>query len=150
MDAIKEPVLSLQDVVIRCDPFGLDVLLTGRLASVPYEFLKSPRLSELLGEARKDYDCILVDTPPLLPLADCRLIERWVDGFLIVVSAHTTPKTLLEEALNMVDKSKIVGLIFNKDEHLVRTYASYYASYYNSSSQKSPRHRRASRERKAR
>jgi capsular exopolysaccharide synthesis family protein len=126
VDAILDPALSLKDVVIPYPPFNLNFLLAGQSLTSPYDVLKLPRLGELLAEARQRYDVIIVDTPPLIPLADCRLIEQWIDGFLVIVSAHKTPRKLLEEALHVVDSSKLIGLIFNKDEHIEHSYYSYY------------------------
>jgi hypothetical protein len=49
-----------------------------------------------------------------------------VDGFLMVVAADRTPRKLLEEALNIVDASKLVGLVFNGDERPFSSYHGYY------------------------
>lgn len=116
VDAILNDKLSLQDVVELRRPFNLSILRAGRCPSAPYELLKSPRLGQLLQEARRHYDYVLLDTPPLLPLPDCRAIGRWVDGFLVVVTAHKTPRKLLQEALNVLEATKIVGLVFNGDD----------------------------------
>jgi hypothetical protein len=60
---------------------------------------------------------------------DCRVIGRCVDGFLITVAAHRTSRKLLEEALNVTEPAKIVGLVFNGDDrHLSRGTYSTYAS----------------------
>ena len=126
VDAIVEPNLSLEDVVIQCPRFGLALLPAGRPLTSCYEVLQSPRFEELLNEARRRYDYIILDTPPLIPLPDCRLIGKLVDGFLVVVAAHKTPRKLLEAALNVLDPTKIVGLIFNSDD---RAAARYYSRY---------------------
>ena len=76
----------------------------------------------LIRDARRDFDCVLIDTPPAL-LPDCRLIERWVDGFLMLVTAHKTPRRMLTEALSEMDPAKIFGLVFNGDD---RAFARYY------------------------
>jgi len=123
VDAILDPGLSLEALVQRCPPFNLFVLPAGRLPSAPYEVLKSPRTGELLQEARRAYDFVVLDTPPLVSMPDCRVIGKWVDGFVIVVGAHRTPRKLLEEALNVMDPSKIVGLIFNGDDRPLPGYA---------------------------
>jgi capsular exopolysaccharide synthesis family protein len=114
--AILDPALSLKDVVRQRAPFNLDVLPAGNRPSVPYEVLKSPRLGELLAEARQQYDYIVLDTAPLVPFPDCRVIGKWVDGFVVVVNANRTPKKLLEEGLAIMDQAKVVGLVFNGDE----------------------------------
>jgi Mrp family chromosome partitioning ATPase len=89
--------------------------------------LKSPRLGELLAEARQRYEYIILDTPPLIPFPDCRFIERWSDGFVIVAAAHRTPRKLIEEAIKVVDPAKMVGIIFNRDD---RPVFGYYTHYY--------------------
>jgi Mrp family chromosome partitioning ATPase len=95
----------------------------------PYAVLKMPRFRELLQEARQHYDYVVVDVPPLIPFADCRLIESWMDGFLVVVAAHKTSPKRLTEALYVMDPAKLVGLVFNKDNHLAPHYDHTYRYY---------------------
>jgi protein-tyrosine kinase len=122
VDAILDANLPLEVVARPRPPLNLSVLPAGRLPSAPYEVLKSPRVGELFAEARRRYDYIVLDTPPLVSFPDCRVIGRWVDGFLIVVTAHRTGRKLLEEALHITEPAKIVGLVFNEDDrHLSRT-----------------------------
>jgi len=127
VDAILNANLALGTVAQVRPHLNLSVLPAGRLSSAPYETLKSPRLGELLAEARRRYDYIVLDTPPLVSFPDCRVIGKWVDGVLIVVTAHRTPRKLFEEALNVTEAAKIVGLVFNGDDrHVSRgSYASY-------------------------
>ena len=117
VDAILDRNLTFEAVVQKLPHLNLSVISAGRRPSAPYEILKSPRVGELLAEARKQYDHVIVDTPPLVSVPDGRVTGKWVDGFLIVVAAHRTPRKLLEEALNFIEQTKIVGLIFNGDDH---------------------------------
>jgi protein-tyrosine kinase len=126
VDAILDPRLTLDDVARRRPPYNVSVLTAGRLATTPYEVLKSPRLGELLDHARLRYDHIVIDTPPMVSVPDCRVIGKWVDGFLVVVTAHRTPRRLLEEALNVMEPSKVIGLVFNADDHPLSTYQAAY------------------------
>ncbi len=128
VDAILNPGLSLEDIVRWCPSFNLAVISSGRPLSVPYEVLKSARLGEIWQEARRCYDYIVLDTPPLISLPDCRLIGKWADGFLVVVAAHKTPQRLVEEAINLVDPEKMVGLVFNKCDRPKFRYNYYYTS----------------------
>jgi capsular exopolysaccharide synthesis family protein len=116
VDAILDRHLTLTDVSRRLPAFNLSVVSAGHCPTARYEVLTSPRLGELLEEARRSYDYVLIDTPPLVPLPDCRVITKWIDGFLIVVAAHRTPRKLLEEALNLMEPAKMVGLVFNGDD----------------------------------
>ena len=121
VDAILDPKVSLAAAVRTLPHLNLSVLAAGRLSAAPYEVLKSPRLGELLAEARRRFDYIIVDTPPLVSVPDCRVIGKWVDGFLIVVTAHRTARKLLEEALKVTEPAKVIGLVFNGDDrHLSR------------------------------
>jgi capsular exopolysaccharide synthesis family protein len=126
---VLEPDLSLERVVQHYQPFNLDVLLAGHSSASPYDLLKLPRFGALLQEARQHYDYVLVDTPPMLPFADCRLVEKWIDGLLVVVAAHQTPRKMLSEALDTVDSTKLVGLVLNKDDQQTARYDYVYRYY---------------------
>jgi capsular exopolysaccharide synthesis family protein len=118
-DAILSRTLTLGDVAQRYSSFNLWVLPAGRASSVPYELLKSPRLAELFDESRRTFSYIIVDTPPLVPASDCQIIGTSVDGFIVVVAAHKTPRRLVEEALNTIGPAKIAALVFNNDDGTV-------------------------------
>jgi capsular exopolysaccharide synthesis family protein len=117
VDAILNERLTLDDVVQVIEPLNLSVLPAGKRPVAPYEVLQSPRLDFLLTVARTRYDYIIVDTPPLVSVPDCRVIGKWVDGFLIVVTAHKTSRKLVEEAMQVPEPAKILGLVFNGDDH---------------------------------
>ena len=125
-DAILDPAKTLNQAVQHLPRFNLSVLLPGPCPADPYEVLKSHRLGELIQEARQHYDYVVLDTPPLLLVPDARLIGKWVDGFLMVVAAHKTPRRLVEEALNLMDPPKLLGLVFNYDDRQVQDYYYYY------------------------
>jgi capsular exopolysaccharide synthesis family protein len=127
VQAIVDPMLALDDAIRHLPRFNLDVMAAGFETASPYELLKSPRLGDLFEAARRRYDYVVVDTPPLVPFPDCRVLAKVVDGFLIVVSAHRTPRRLIDEALDVLPKEAIVGLVFNGDNQaLSRSYQSYY------------------------
>jgi capsular exopolysaccharide synthesis family protein len=129
--AILEPHLTLDQIVQSRPPFNLAVVCAGATPSNPYDLLKSSRLGKLLDEARQQYDYIVLDTPPLAPVQDCRVIARWVDGFVLVVAALRTPRRLIEEALTTLDRTKILGLVFNAEDRSTWShYSAYYQGYY--------------------
>jgi capsular exopolysaccharide synthesis family protein len=115
-DAIGDARIGLTQVVRQIDhgnPF--DVVLTGPRPASVHELLRSRRFESLLLEARDVYDFVVLDTPPLVPVCDAAVLSRLVDGVLIVVAAHETPRKLLEEALDLIDESKVLGIVFNGD-----------------------------------
>ncbi len=125
VDLVLGADLTLDDVVRRRPAYNLSVLAAGRSPAAPYEVLKSPRLGNLLDQARQQYDFIVLDTPPIVLTQDCRVISKWVDGFLLVVGADRTPAKLVEEALNRMEPDKIVGFVFNDDARSLSRYYSY-------------------------
>lgn len=115
-EAVLSPRVRLHHMVVQYAALNLTVLSSGRLPSSSPEIFKTPRFGALLEEARLEYDYIILDTPPLIPLPDCRLIAQWVDGFLIVVAARKTPRTLVHDALSVLTAEKILGLVFNGED----------------------------------
>jgi capsular exopolysaccharide synthesis family protein len=128
--AVLDPDLALSDVVRQRPPYALSILPAGSAAPNPYELLNSTRFVALLDEARRQYDYVVLDTPPLVSIPDCRAIAPCVDGFLVIVSAHRTPRKLVEEALTGIDPTKLIGLVFNRDD---RPLGGYYTYSYGSS-----------------
>lgn len=128
--AVQSPKLGLTDVVRRITEFNFDVLRAGGQPSAPYELLSSPRFGELLAATRVQYDYVILDAPPVIPVPDCRLIAKFVDGFLVVVAAHRTPRAALEETLNALRPESVLGLVYNNDDGPASRKYGYYAYGY--------------------
>lgn len=130
-DALSDGRTGVADVVRRLDAYNLDVIPAGTPRAGISQILRSPRLDAFLQEARQRYAYIVLDTPPLLPVFDSALLAKSVDGVLMVVSANQTPRKLLGEALNMLDASKVLGIVFNRDARpLFGYYNAYYREYF--------------------
>jgi capsular exopolysaccharide synthesis family protein len=129
-DLLRDPALGLEGAVRRRLSLDLAVLPAGRCTEDPYELLHSRRFGEILAAARQRFHRVVIDTPPLLPVPDWRLVEPWVDGFLLVVAAHRTPRKLLEESLNAMHPDKLIGMVFNADDGSLSRYYRRYSGYY--------------------
>lgn len=129
VDAILDRRLSLEQISWRLEPFNLSVATSRRPQADTYELLASGRLGELIREARQRYDYVVLDTPPVLPAPDSRLLAEWIDGYLIVVAADKTPRKLLEETLALLGPAKILGLVFNRESYRHSRYGKYYYAY---------------------
>lgn len=130
-DAILNPDLALKDIVQRLPGSSLSILTVGRSQVMPHEVIKSSRFAEVLDEARRDYEWIILDTAPLVLAPDCLMMGRSVDGFVIIVCAHKTSRKELGEALNILGPSKLLGLVFNHDDSLLESYG--YKTYLSAS-----------------
>jgi capsular exopolysaccharide synthesis family protein len=126
VDLLADGRLPFEAAVVQCEPYNLAVMPAGEPPPNPYELFKSPRLEWVLNEARHRYHFIIIDTPPVVPLPDCRLLGSKVDGFVIVVAADRTPRRFLQESLEALEGTKVVGMIFNEEERTVFDYEPYY------------------------
>lgn len=107
---------------------NLDVLAAGPLPPNPGKLVESLKLRQLLLEAGKAYDMVVVDTPPVLLVNDAMLIHRVVDGLLMVVACADTSRRAIVEARDRLEGSgnAPLGTIFNK----VVTRLGYYGGSY--------------------
>jgi len=94
------------------DNENLDIILSGTIPPNPAELLSNGRLEKLIAEAKKEYDFIIVDTPPTLLVTDTLVISHLVDTTLYVVRADYTPKKILEFSLNLSDKGKLRNMAY--------------------------------------
>lgn len=79
----------------------------------PLELLQSGRLATLMNQLSPMFDWIIVDSPPLLPLADTTVWQRVTDGALLVVREAKAEKTALQRGLEILKKSDLLGVVVN-------------------------------------
>jgi Mrp family chromosome partitioning ATPase len=93
--------------------FNLTVMTAGATPSNPAELLGSTAMRRLLDQLRTRFDRVILDTPPVLPLADVAVLAPVVDGARLVVRAGVTPKPAIENALRAFDSSRLLGVVLN-------------------------------------
>ena len=71
-------------------------------------------MRRMLDGLRTRFDRIILDMPPVAPLADLHILAPMVDGLLMIVRAGVTPKPAIERALAGLDASKVLGLVLNE------------------------------------
>ena len=113
--------------IYRFDDLQLWILPAGSAPEDPVNILQSSRFLELYKHLSTCFDWIIIDAPPLLPMADVSFWSRQADGLLLVVREGTTPKTILQKGLDTLDNPKVIGVVLN-DAHQVES--SYYHHYY--------------------
>lgn len=93
----------------------LEVIPSGDRPSDVMRLLQSPRLEELIAAARIEYDFVVIDTPPVLQIADARLLARPADGVALVLRAdHSTSQgALMARDILWHDRIRILGVIMN-------------------------------------
>jgi succinoglycan biosynthesis transport protein ExoP len=104
---------SAAQLLYRMDSIPLWLFFAGALRSRPLELLQSPQLIQLLAHLEECFDWIVIDAPPILPLADADLWVQLSDGVLLVVRDNVTPRNILQKALDNLDKRTLLGVILN-------------------------------------
>lgn len=103
------------------------LLPCGNPPANPLELLQSGKLAQLMSQLSTMFDWIIVDSPPLLPLADATVWSRFTDGTLLVTREGTTEKAQLKRGLEALKKSDLLGVVLNNSSHVEHDY--YYQRY---------------------
>lgn len=112
---------------------GLSVLSSGPRPPNPAELLSSAAMERLLGELRRQFDYLILDSPPLLPVTDATALSAFVDGVVLVVECGVTDRGALQRAHRMLENAgaRILGTVLNKIEpNHDGYYRSSYRAYY--------------------
>jgi capsular exopolysaccharide synthesis family protein len=115
---------------------GLVLMTAGTAARSAASLVHSPRLPEVLAIARTKFDTIIIDTPPMINMADARVIAKLSDGLILVVRSGSTTRdaALLAKARFAADGIPVMGTIlnfWNPKTPGYSYYKHYYAGYYN-------------------
>jgi capsular exopolysaccharide synthesis family protein len=113
--------------IYRLEGPNLWFLPAGRPPENPLELMQSGRLSELLNQLSGWFDWIIIDSPPILPLADTSVWARLADGILLVTREGTTKKRMLQRGLQALEQSKLLGAVVNSSANT--DHSNYYQRY---------------------
>jgi len=104
------------EVIQRWGRKSLDLLPAGQIPPNPSELLGSEAMKKFLAKAEKDYDVVLIDSAPLLPVTDAAILSKLTGGVVLVVAVGKTTKPQLSAALGHVETvgGRVLGFIMNK------------------------------------
>jgi capsular exopolysaccharide synthesis family protein len=105
---------DLNQALVALPEYHVTLLPAGAPPSHPAELLGASSMRRILDTLRTRFDRILIDMPPVAPLADVHILAPLVDGVLMIVRAGVTPKPAIEQALSGLDASKVLGLVLNE------------------------------------
>jgi capsular exopolysaccharide synthesis family protein len=113
--------------IYRLEGPNLWFLPAGRPPENPLELMQSGRLSELLNQLSGWFDWIIIDSPPILPLADTSVWARLADGILLVTREGVTKRRMLQRGLQALEESKLLGAVVNSSANT--DHSNYYQRY---------------------
>ena len=104
---------ELQSCIHCLEGAGLWFLPEGEVLRNPLEILQSAELTARMHELTAWFDWIVIDSPPVLPLADTSIWMRLADGIVLVARQGTTEKHQLKKGLEALDRQKLLGALLN-------------------------------------
>ncbi|MGB8771382.1 MAG: CpsD/CapB family tyrosine-protein kinase [Candidatus Korobacteraceae bacterium] len=110
------------------ESLGLWILPAGSPPRNPLDFLQPGKLSALMERLAAAFDWIVIDSPPVLPLADTSIWMRLADAILLVTRPGTTAKRQLQRSLEAVEQSKLLGAVLNGSKEAVANNYYYYSA----------------------
>jgi len=123
--------VELDSALVTVQAGGFHFLSAGTPGRDPSRVLKSAHLAELIGQLRASYDLVLIDTPPVLPVADALIMGRWADGAVMAARYDASRLPLVERANRQLAAAGIpvLGVVVNGVRGHDTTYGNYAYSY---------------------
>ncbi len=107
---------------------NLDLLLSGNIPANPIDLLSGGHLEQAVAALRLSYDVIILDSPPLIPVADSQVLAKVADAVLLVAKYRVTPEDSVSKSKSLVERAKgnLVGSVLNAKPHGHGKYGRYY------------------------
>ncbi|WP_088052505.1 CpsD/CapB family tyrosine-protein kinase [Virgibacillus dakarensis] len=120
----------LEAAISPTDVENLDVISCGPIPPNPSELLASKRMQQLLYSANELYDLVIFDTPPILAVADAKILANICDGAILVVRSKHTEYEAAAKAVELLEPShaKMLGTILNDRSKKEANYYYYYGN----------------------
>lgn len=121
--------VSLSSIIAKTNIERLSIIPAGLVPDNPSELLSSRAMEDLIVEVKERYDdrIIIIDSPPIKLTAEANVLARHVDGIVMVVKCGSTNRDLVSNAIDSIEKDKILGVVFN---HFNKKKSSYYGYDY--------------------
>ncbi|RKQ34290.1 CpsD/CapB family tyrosine-protein kinase [Oceanobacillus halophilus] len=121
---------TIDEATNRTDVENLDVISCGPIPPNPSELLASRKMEQFLEEAKKTYDIVIFDTPPVLAVTDAQILANIVDGSILVVKSKHTELEAATKAKDALEpaKAKLLGTVLNGREKQNSNYYYYYGT----------------------
>lgn len=119
--------VDYETVIQRISDAEIDIMTAGPTLPNPSEFLGSKKIKQLLKQLQSQYDMILIDSPPILPITDGQLLSKCVDGVLFVIRSGKTKLYQVKKAKSHLDLvgAHLIGTVLNNKKFKIDRYYSY-------------------------
>lgn len=136
---------NLEDAMVRLQSPPLAVMSSGPRPDQPAELLESSHMKRLLATLKTQFQVIIIDAPPVLPVTDPGILGALADGVLMVVRSGKTQRRVVLQAYELLkqSKSRLLGCILTHVDYYIPGYYRYY-QYYRYASEKEQKDKSAS------
>jgi capsular exopolysaccharide synthesis family protein len=117
---------SFDEILHATDVAGLYLIPAGDIPHNPAELMASDRLKLLLNSIKTNFSScwLILDSPPVISTTEHVILTEHADGFIYVIQADKTDRSLIKDALGKIDTNKLLGVVFNRTDH--KTHGYYY------------------------
>ena len=122
--------VALEKAIVRLNPSGLHLLPGGRARDDVAELLSGPTFARVIKEARRMFDYIIIDAPPLGIFSDANVLISRADGALMVVRSGKTRYALVDKLLEQLPHERLLGVVLNRAEDQLESHGYYYQQRY--------------------
>ncbi|MFQ5899946.1 MAG: GumC family protein [Thermodesulfobacteriota bacterium] len=107
--------LRVEDVLATPGLDNVSILTAGTTLTNPSEFLNSSTVEDMIKEMKGNYDYVIFDTPPVLPVADAVILSSRVDGVFIVYQVGRVARSALKRSKLILDNvnARVLGVVLN-------------------------------------
>jgi Mrp family chromosome partitioning ATPase len=121
----------LREAIVRLDPAGLYLLPGGEARDDVAELLSGPTYARVIAEARRMFDFIIIDAPPLGIFTDASVLINRADSAIMVVRAGKTRYSMVDKLLEDLPREKMLGVVLNRADDELEANGYYYRQRYN-------------------
>jgi succinoglycan biosynthesis transport protein ExoP len=122
---------NVSDLIRTTDIDSLSFLSAGSIPPNPSELVGSDKMRDTLAQLTSEFDVVVIDSPPILPVTDAMLLSTMVDGVVLVVNSSKTAKQHVKAAYARLEfaRAKVFGVLLNQVDVNSQHYQ-YYRRYY--------------------
>jgi succinoglycan biosynthesis transport protein ExoP len=124
---------KIEDAITNwADLPNLHIMTSGPVPPLPSELLGSTEMERLVAELRKQYDFVLIDTPPVLAVTDASILGRLTDAAILIIRYGTAQRHVVQRCIDLLDRSgtHLLGVAVNAVDFKAPEYSEYYGRKY--------------------
>jgi succinoglycan biosynthesis transport protein ExoP len=126
-DLLLNPEDDIQKYIVRYN--GVSIMPTFKRVANPLGMLTSDSARALLERIRREFAFVVLDSPPIVPIADGHILSYLADHVLLIARARRTPRELFKLAFESLDSTNVIGVVLNDVDLKHSRYASAYRYY---------------------